>query len=225
MKVQGACRLLLLGAMCTAIFLTSVITASAQNCEFSLTNAQSEVGRLFRFSLECNSTKVISAFIAEIEYDAQALKYRSVSKESENGEYSINVLKEGKLKLVYMCEEGADDAPLLEFTFKAERSGEFKINACFEQVIDTNGADVTVNSVSAGIVTVNSPDKIKMTQKAENIEQYTNITEPSAENKTIVLEGSEQGKALTIMLLLFAFAHIGLGVVFLYIFGVKKRKK
>ena len=96
MKIQGACKLLLLGVICTAFFLASVITASAQDCEFSLTDAQPNVGRLFRFSLECRSTNKIAAFVSEIEYDAQALKYRSVRKEAENAEYSINVIEEGK---------------------------------------------------------------------------------------------------------------------------------
>ncbi len=225
MKIQGACKLLLLGVICMVFFLASVITASAQDCEFSLTDAQPNVGRLFRFSLECRSTNKIAAFVSEIEYDAQALKYRSVRKEAENAEYSINVMEEGKLRLVYLCEDGADNAPLFEFTFKAEQAGEFIISASFEQVIDVNGTEVPISSVESGLVTVDAPDKKPKTEKTESSEQYVNKTEPSAENKVIILEGREQRKVLIISVLIVIFVLICLVAVLLYKFGIKQREK
>ncbi len=173
---------------CLTLVLYGVISVFAAGCEFCLTDAQVKKGRLFTASLECKADKEICAFIAEIEYDEDAVEYKSASVIDNEAQCSVNATESGHLRLVYLCEEGAgckSKSPLIELKFKALKSGEHSLLLSVMQVIDRDSSDVQVNIAEGALVQVDAlteshsssgrkesvkADKAEATSGAEDIE-------------------------------------------------------
>lgn len=152
----------LLNVLCIVFMLSSFSVVWAAGSEFSLSPVQTSKGRLFSVSLECKADKEIGSFIAEIEYNADAVEYKSAKVTDKSAELSVNSTQEGLVRLVYLCEEGADcksKTPLVQFTFKALQTGEHKISLGVRQVIDHRGADVEASGGDYAIVTVEDSAK------------------------------------------------------------------
>ena len=229
-KIYDVCKAFFCSVICTVLFLASFVNAWAAGCCFSLTDAQADKGRLFKVSLVCEGTEKIAAFVADIEYDSQALSYRSVSVNNKNAEYSINAVEEGKLRLAYLCEDGvdcADKEPLLDFTFKAEQAGGFEITAHIEQTIDADGTDVSINSeqlsaavsiAGKGYITSNADENVSSGSDAEKQE-----TSASAD-KAVTIDIKASDKRIIISVLALFLVFLCLAVVLIYRLGVMKRK-
>ncbi len=159
------------GAICLTLLLISFVSASAAGCEFSLSDAQVKKGRIFTLSLECKADREICAFIAEIEYDTDALEYRSAKVTDKSAEYSVNATEEGKLRLVYLCEEGVNckgKTPLMEFNFKALQSGVFQVSINAQQVIDINSSEIAVSKAEGAFVSVGTTAAQNNSQRVDS---------------------------------------------------------
>lgn len=146
--------------ICLSLALSVAVSASSAGCEFSLSQAQVKRGRLFTISLECKADREVCAFIAEVEYDADAVEYRSASVTDARARCSVNVTEAGLVRLVYLCEEGADcsgKSPLAELKFKALESGEFPMSLSVMQVVDGDASDVQVSKAEGTLVQVDAP--------------------------------------------------------------------
>ncbi len=155
----------LLIVFCIVFMLSSLSAVWAAGSEFTLSHAHAKKGRLFTVTLDCKGDRKIGSFIAEIEYNAVALEYRTAKVMDKSAEFSVNSTQEGMVRLVYLCEEGAEcksKTPLVELTFKALQTGDHGISLGVRQVIDSSGADVVVSGGTSAIVRVeasaNSPN-------------------------------------------------------------------
>ncbi|MBQ8000889.1 MAG: hypothetical protein IJ298_06660 [Ruminococcus sp.] len=217
------------------LMLSAFVGVSAAGCEFSLSDAQTGVGRLLTVSLECEGASDICAFVAEIEYDATAVEYKSSKVTGEAAELSIYTAQAGKLRLVYLCEEGVnciDKTPLVEFTFKALKSGTCQLSAAIHQVIDSSSSDVQVNRSIPAVISINASDSVKSAYKGS-----TDNTHADKSVQSDIADASDtesgfvyvRGKAFSVVLIVSAVAAalsvVCLAALFAYKLGVRRAGK
>lgn len=204
--------------LCSVLYLWLVMSAfvcvSGAGCEFSFSDVQAGVGRVLAVSLECEGIEDLCAFVAEIEYDADALEYKSAKVMSEGAEFSINTVQAGRLRLVYLCEEGVnciDKTPLVEFAFKALKSGTYQLSATVQQAIDSSSSDVQVSTVAPAVISINASDSVK---SAYNYSADSSDTEKSLQSTIADSSDTEsgiiyvRGKAFSVVLIVSAVAAV-----------------
>lgn len=188
------CKKLLCVFILTAILCSPVNVLCANDVSFSLTDVTTEKNRLFETQL-CVSDEV-AAFTATLTFDENALQFRQAKALSDEAVISVNDTEEGKVKIAYLCENGAT-GELLSFTFKSsDKSSHIDLSA--EQVIDTNANDLSPKSIKGAEISVSSishQDKSKT--ESENSKPQTNESqnyqtnlqdESSVANTTLYLD-------------------------------------
>lgn len=214
-----------------ALLLTvsSAVVYSAEVAEFSLSNVQVQKGRLFEITLSAKGAEDIAAFVAQLEYDADSVEYRSCSVCDEAYEYSINTNENGKLTVAFLCEDGVnttEEKPLIKFTFKAIKSKNSDISLSVRDVIDSHSQDVAVPSCVGSRVLVKRSDTAENgPAKAENPNKNsTEIVDTNDDNTKgqMTLLGSPVNPAVIVSCGL-ALTAVLCGVVFFaYKLGVRK---
>lgn len=185
---------------------------AAGEVSFSLTDVSTEQNRLFETTL-CASGEV-AAFTATLTYDETAIEYRSAKAVGTDASLSVNSNESGKVKIAYLCENGAT-GELVKFTFKsADKSSSISLTA--EQVIDTKANDLSVTSLKGAEVSVISDNKTdtKLETEAETTETAAaNTSKSPAVYKELTAEnGSDVNLILCVaggVVLVLAVALLG----------------
>lgn len=142
---------------CLLLILTlialSLASVSAKECVFSLSDASVKKGRLFEVSFSADSKEKIASFVAEFTFDSKYLKFNSCKTADENGVIEVNQIDGGKLRVVYLCEDGTD-SPVLTLTFKAIQEGNTEINCDASQVVNTGYEDITALSCEPAMINI-----------------------------------------------------------------------
>ena len=213
-------------------FLTCIPTGAEDGVHFGIDETEVQSGRLFSASIKVSNASTLAAFSAEVEYDPSVLQYRSAK--SEAGELSVNSSESGKLRVVFLVEEGVgtdSGTELLTFEFKALSAGDSRLKLCVDEAIDTEGNDLTFTAYSEGIVHISakpaSPDK---SGKGDAFEDKAPV---EASESSIVAEshrdlfigGSRISSGTIISVSLLALFSGGILVWISYNLGVKKQKE
>ncbi len=140
-----------------ALLVSSVLfVQGAEGLEFSLSHAQVSVNRLFEVTLSAKGEYSLSAFIAELIYDPDVLRYDSAFVQ-DDVQYSVNSLEAGKLTVVYLDEDGAsctDSTALMSFKFKALAEGNTEIKLSVRDAITPESTDISVLRCTSSQITV-----------------------------------------------------------------------
>ena len=142
----------------TVIMFSSAVSALATcEAEFSLSDAQASLNRLFEVTLCAKGDINLSSFVAELAFDSQVLKFDSASVEENDAQYSVNTSQKGRLTAVYLCEDGVsleENKSLMTFTFKALNVGNTQIELSVRDAITSDLTDVAVSECVYSKVTV-----------------------------------------------------------------------
>ncbi len=177
--------------LCFTLISSVCFGVSAAGCEFALSDVQVKNGRIFTASLKCESDREISAFIAEVAYDEDALEYRSASTTDKSAQCSVNANESGHLRLVYLCEEGADckgNLPLIELKFKALKNGDYPLSISVSQVVDSASLDVEVNKSEGALVQVGA-----ITAAHNSVQREDNAKTKNTEKASGTIEEESTG--------------------------------
>lgn len=195
---------------------------------FSLPDADVKKGRLFDIELICIAEASVSAFIAEVTFDPTAIEYRKTKTLHEESQHSVNSTEEGKLTVVYLCENGVDCAEseaLLTLSFKAVSQGSFTVNLCVREAIDTNGFDLGAEvcvGCSVLVKAVSSNSEISTTQICEE-----SLADDILQAETMVgaadttVEGKDSDASPTVTAIIAVLSALAIVSLVAYRIGVK----
>ena len=167
----AVCFFFILLSLCTYVSVGAESEATA-----SLTDVVTDKNRLFKTCLSVNTE--VAAFIAILEFDENKVQFREAEALSEDTELSINNSEKGKVTLAFLNEQGTK-GDIIKFTFKAI-SENSSINLTLHQVIDRNGEDIALTTVTGADIKVsaNAPNKSDSDkEKADIPKTHTNPTE------------------------------------------------
>lgn len=152
-----------------ALLVSSVLLVQgAEGLGFSLSHVQVSVNRLFEVTLSAKGECSLSAFVAELSFDSEALRFDSASVQ-DDVQYSVNSLEEGSLTVVYLDESGAsctDGTALMSFKFKALAEGNTNIQLSVRDAITPEAEDISVSQcVSSQVTVLSSANADKNSEK------------------------------------------------------------
>ncbi len=212
----------------SASFASSV--SATNEASFSLEDIATNKNRLFDTNL-CVSCEV-AAFVAEISYNPDELRFDSAKAFNETALISVNSEVSGKVKIAYLCEDGASGELIMlsfkSFTFDTEISLEVS------QVIDKNGSDIVAASVKGAFVEISGTsqsskpktDKSSGKSPKATLSHIETTTLSSAVANEINLESNKNDSRLkTMAIVLSAVAVLGMGAVGFYLGRKSSTKK
>ncbi len=216
-----------------------VCTSAVSTISFELSNSESYKGRKFDTSLGCSGICELSSFVAEITFDEKLIEYRDAKSVSEEGIISVNSTQEGKIVLVYLCEEGIDcsqGTDLVTLTFKSVAEGNATLSLDVRDAINSRGKDLpVVDTVDAEVISNKNSGKVSSgkaediktssseVSASENEDEYSG--ESDSENEKIVIGGKDiSDSTIVSVVVLFVAVTAVVGYTF-YKIGVNKEKK
>ncbi len=170
-----------------SLIICSAFSAFALDGSFYLTSEEARVGRLFqvKFVADCES---LSAFVAEIEFDSQALAYRSVKNLIDGSEHSVNTSEDGKIVVAWLNEEGVGgSSELFSIEFKALSLGATNLSLEVSQAISGDFVDVSADcsDLTLEILPKTSDDTKENSDKSEVAEQSETANATSTEGQPL----------------------------------------
>lgn len=172
------------------LFVSSAFSAFALDGSFYLIGEEARVGRLFqvKFVADCED---LSAFVAEIEFDSQALAYRSVKNLIDGSEHSVNTYEDGKIVVAWLNEEGVGgSSELFSIEFKALSLGATNLSLNVSQAINGDFVDVSADysDLTLEILPKTSDDTKENSDKREVITQSETANATSTKVKPLSKE-------------------------------------
>lgn len=232
MKLSKKILALFLLLLTMISFLTCIPTGAEDGVHFGIDEIEVQSGRLFEASIKVGNASTLAAFSAEVEYDPSVLQYRSAK--SEAGELSVNTSETGKLRVVFLMEEGVgtdSGTGVLSLEFKALSAGDSRFKLCVDEAIDTEGRDLTFTACSEGIVHISkesaSSDKSGKGDAFED-KAFVEASESVivAENHRDLFIGDSRISTDTIISVsLLVLFTVGILMWVSYKLGVKKQKE
>lgn len=232
-KAVGFTVVALLAAV---LMFSSILSAFADSdARFSLSDAQAEKGRTFEVTLRADIDAEISAFVCELSYDSQVLKFNSAEVLGKDVQHSVNTLEDGKVTAVYLCEEGIpcmNDTALMTFTFKALEKDKTQIKLSVKDAITSDLYDVEVYECVSSEVTISGASLRSIKDKTATAGNADTQNVASAdENKISFIKGrtdiagfSVSNQTLVSLMLSFV-CTMCVAVYVAYKLGVRKQSK
>ncbi len=189
-KAHFVRAVLVVSALIVFVLSSVFSVCGAQTAEFSLSHAQVSVNRLFEVTLSAKGEDSLSAFVAELSFDPEVLKFDSASVTDSSAQYSVNSHEKGKLTVVYLDEDGAscaDSTALISFKFKALAVGNTQIKLFVRDAISPEAEDISVLRCTSSQVTVLS--KV-------SADKNSNKGTSSQESVITITEKHEEGNSL-----------------------------
>ena len=168
-------RILFLIFLCS-LSLSFVTTAYAREVSFGFEDTNAKKNRIFDIPFYAVGEGDVSAFVMDVTFDSEMLSYRGYTLSNEHYEAQANLMDDGHLKLVFLCEESVDckdKTTLITFNFKALKEGKTDISAQISDVINSDCEEIAAN---CSVATVS----IEKALKDENSADRDNITETDA---------------------------------------------
>lgn len=187
---------LLFTIVAVMVVFSSVLVSAGSLAEFSLSDAQVNKNRQFEVVLCCKTEDKLSAFVAELTYDYEAVSFDSASVIHKSAQYSVNSSEKGKLTAVYLDEDGIsckENTALMSFKFKALCAGNTEINLSVRDAITCDSANVEVLTCAPSQVVI-SQSAISLSDKnKEDSDSDLTDSEPVAingETDTTLIKGT-----------------------------------
>ena len=216
---------------CVLVFAAAftITVSAADDASFSLGDVSVNKNRLFDTNLSASCD--VAAFVAEITYNPEELRFDKAKALSENAYISVNNDGSGIVTMAYLCENEAS-GDLIKLSFKSFTS-DTSISLEVSQVIDMNGNDITVSSAKGAFVAVSGSSQGSDTKQSNKssvtkTESAASQTETSlctdADANEINLSAKDNGKLKLIGIVVSVSAVLGIGAISFYL-GRKSGRK
>lgn len=156
--MRTVCKWFVLMVLMLSLSCSFFSSASAENGQFWLTDAQAGENRHFTVELKSTGVEDIVAFTAVLEYDPEMIVFRGTKTTDERVQCSAYCFEEGKVNLVYLCNEGVNansEISSVFIEFRSLSSGESAIELYVTDAVDSDGQDVKDFVSSGCALTVN----------------------------------------------------------------------
>lgn len=211
-----------------------MLVQGAEGLGFSLSHEQVSVNRLFEVTLSAKGEYSLSAFIAELIYDPDVLRYDSASVQ-DDVQYSVNSLEAGKLTAVYLDERGVSctkGTVLMSFKFKAMTEGNTEIKISVRDAITSESTDISVLRCTSSQVAVLS--KVSADKNSDKVtsskESVTETTEKYEESNSLIkgttnIGGVPVSNQTIVSIVLSFLCTLCVAVYIAYRLGVHRQKE
>ncbi len=196
---------------------------------FSINDKHVQTGRLFETEIVVSNASGLSAFSAVVEYDPSVLQYRNGK--SSVGEVNVNSLEAGKLRLVFLNEDGVDTDSMVgtvTLEFKALLPAESKLVLRVDEAVNTEAEDMVFTTGSESIIHISassgSSDK-DVSYEEDHIEAETESSINAEKHGDITVGSSKLSADTIISVALLAVFLAGILVWISYRLGMKKQKE
>ena len=206
------------------------VTVSASNeASFSLTDITTNKNRLFDTMLSANCE--IAAFVAEITYNPEELRFDGAKALADNALLSVNSENYGNVKIAYLCESGTS-GDLINLSFKSFTT-DTTISLEASQVIDKDGNELTAVSAKGAFVEIsgseqNADSKTDKShvkpEKATTSQAETSPLPTSDANEINLVSDRNDSNMKIVAIVISAVAVLGIGVAGFYL-GRKSSRK
>ncbi len=134
----------LLSAFFAVLMLFSCVSVSAlDNSRLYFECSSAKVGRNTTVVVNVENNNNLASFILEVAFDSGVISYNGYEK--TEGVLGVNSKETGKLVIVYLCEDGAENASLFKLKFKTLQSCDSTLEFFVRDAIDTKGRDLELS--------------------------------------------------------------------------------
>ncbi len=221
----------LLSIVMLVLGLVSVRGAAA--VDFRLSDTEASKGRLFETTLSSTGSCELSSFVAELTYDEVLVQYRSAKAVSSDAIISVNSTSEGRIVLVYLCEQGVDcseGADLVTLTFKLIDKADATLKLDVRDTITPQGKDLSIaDTVNGSVICLASSERIPVSNandtdvlSSEYEEEYPDKSDSSP--NFVIIGGEDMSNSTKASLIALFIAIIGVVGYVCYKIGAKKQK-
>ena len=206
----------------------ATVSAANEAC-FSVSDITTNKNRLFDTNLSADSQ--VAAFVAEISYNKDELRFDGAKVLAEDAQLSVNSEANGFVKIAYLCESGAS-GDLIKLSFKSFTS-DTEISFEVSQVIDKDGNDITAVSTKDAFVKISDSEKkadsktdksSEKDQKGSSSQIETSALENTDINEINLASNKNVSNIKIVAIVLSVVAVLGIGVAGFYL-GRKSSRK
>ena len=200
------------------VFMSFIPTAYAHQIGFGFENINTKKNRICEIPFYTVGEADVAAFVMDVTFDSESLSYRGYTLMQEHFEVQANLIDDGHLKLVFLCEESVeckDKTTLITFSFKALKEGKTEINArisdainsdCKEIEVSFSGATVSIEKASKG---ENTADSENITETKDSASEVSSTKDEISGNTRIDSSSKNNNLFLVIVILLLSLCMVG----------------